>query len=435
MPTSNNERLLIDTVKRAVELCDEGTDPTEAVMSACKESKLNPDMSRLVSHAYNTGRATLQREDNKDTLSKLGNFQLVDPQRVISGIYPNHVEAPAEVKKAQQVSSDYSVKPRLPTEKAASPWFAPVELAPPIEDRDFMAVKAWQKLAGYRGQLEQKRSAAGILRSDLLAAVGAFASYCKSASVDAWDNLNYQPEQVYGPESKSILKYAMARNNLPAPKQPSRPWEVKKAAANKLLAHAVALGKDYANAQAEYTAKYAEAVAYAYDLGRPYWERHEAIDVLGNPQPNETKEKWASFIGGALGTMMGNMWARSSAGKSTDALVASNESKLSDIDHENEMRSIQARGMLADFLNNDNVIRGFHPSEVINAYNDISKMAPQSSTQPAVMRPLLRKRLSQGAIEPFEAHEMANIEKILTDLKSEPKVLGNPGGFNVGRQY
>ena len=54
----------------------------------------------------------------------------------------------------------------------------------------------------------------------------------------------------------------------------------------------------------------------------------------------------------------------------------------------------------------------------MNAYNDIAQLSPRSATQPALIGPYLRKRLTQGAVEPFEAAEMVNVEKSLGQSQS-----------------
>jgi hypothetical protein len=82
--------------------------------------------------------------------------------------------------------------------------------------------------------------------------------------------------------------------------------------------------------------------------------------------------------------------------------------------------------MIQDFMLNDEVISGYDPDEVISAYNEISELSPRSSVQPAIIRPLLRKHLTQGAIEPFEAAEMADIET---------KLMKNQSGVQQGNVY
>ena len=110
----------------------------------------------------------------------------------------------------------------------------------------------------------------------------------------------------------------------------------------------------------------------------------------------------------------------------TDAASSGMSDEMADPDHENAIRRIRAQTMLSDLMSNDEVISGYDPNEVLDAYNEVSQLSPMSATQPALVRPWLRKRLSQGAVEPFEAAEMANVEKTLSQTQNQtfpdPKV-------------
>jgi hypothetical protein len=103
-------------------------------------------------------------------------------------------------------------------------------------------------------------------------------------------------------------------------------------------------------------------------------------------------------------------------------MVESVEQDLSSPVHIDELRQIRSRAMLSDFLANDDVISGYAPEEVTNAYNEISQLSPRASSQPAIMRPLLRKRLTAGSVEPFEAQQMADIEKTIKQTENPEKV-------------
>lgn len=90
--------------------------------------------------------------------------------------------------------------------------------------------------------------------------------------------------------------------------------------------------------------------------------------------------------------------------------------QLNDPDHLSEMQRISTQAMLADFLRNDEVISGYDPREVLEAYNEIASLSPRAASQPAVARALLRRRLTAGAMEPFESHQLTAIEKNLSEL-------------------
>jgi hypothetical protein len=87
-------------------------------------------------------------------------------------------------------------------------------------------------------------------------------------------------------------------------------------------------------------------------------------------------------------------------------------------DDDNVRRTAAVQSMLTDFVNNDEVLSGYDPNEIYSAFNEISGLAPRLATQPAAMRSILRKRLTQGSMEPFDINEIANIEKTVSEAQN-----------------
>ena len=134
--------------------------------------------------------------------------------------------------------------------------------------------------------------------------------------------------------------------------------------------------------------------------------------VLGG-MPVASSVKMADLISGALGGAIASRGEAIGQLKPKSELIQDDVNELNDPLHTDELRQIQARTMLSDFMANDEVIAGHHPDQVTKAYNEIASLSPRAAIQPAIMRPLLRKRLTAGSVEPFEAEQMANIEKTI----------------------
>lgn len=97
------------------------------------------------------------------------------------------------------------------------------------------------------------------------------------------------------------------------------------------------------------------------------------------------------------------------------------EMEVYDPIHDAQVRAIQTQSILNDFLSNDPVISGYDPKEVLTAYNQVSQLAPSLSTQPSVMRGLLRRMLQQeGVVEPHEAQQLADLESKLKLMPASP---------------
>ena len=96
-----------------------------------------------------------------------------------------------------------------------------------------------------------------------------------------------------------------------------------------------------------------------------------------------------ALIGGASKPLMESIIG----GEGRDKAVAQAEENLGDPEHENELRKIKAQVMLADMMSDtDNPISGYDPEEVLEAYNNLSQLAPRLADQPAAVQPLLAKR-------------------------------------------
>jgi len=104
-------------------------------------------------------------------------------------------------------------------------------------------------------------------------------------------------------------------------------------------------------------------------------------------------------------------------------------SDVLDPQHEALLQSANVKAMLNDFISNDPILSSYDPSDVSNAYNQISQLAPSVASQPTVMRGMLRKMLQQeGVMEPFEAHQSAQIEQQLRRLQDVPGSGAAKGG-------
>jgi hypothetical protein len=136
-----------------------------------------------------------------------------------------------------------------------------------------------------------------------------------------------------------------------------------------------------------------------------------------------------AIAGPTVGGMVGSQLGKSVAPGGEDVLRSETIGALFDPEHEAELVKIRTQAMMSDFMSNDPVISTYDPDEVTSAYNQIVQMAPRSAQQPAVMRGLLRKMLQQqDAMEPFEAEQVAKIEKTFKDLAEPQQRLMTPPG-------
>ena len=84
-------------------------------------------------------------------------------------------------------------------------------------------------------------------------------------------------------------------------------------------------------------------------------------------------------------------------GQVTRDLETKDLRSLMDPSHDSEIRNIQSEALLNDLLANDDVIKGYDPEEAVDAFNEVSQLAPHAVNTKVIMRDLMRKRLAGGA--------------------------------------
>jgi hypothetical protein len=169
------------------------------------------------------------------------------------------------------------------------------------------------------------------------------------------------------------------------------------------------------------------------DGGEPYPRRAGAYG-LDNDVPISHEEALSKYakekqaVGGLLtGAIIGGgakpAMEALMGGSAEEDRVNKILGQLSSPEHDDELRKIQAQVMLTEMMSDpDNPISEYNPEAVLQAYNDITQLAPRLSEQPAAMQPLLAKRLA-GDVEPFEIKEIGEIERGLQQTSSAPDIM------------
>ena len=427
------ERTILESIQEVVGHVGEDMSPTDAVTKVAQDRQLTRDYVNLVCTGYNTGATNFQRENESGVLNKLADFPLADATKVAQELWPAKVETPVEKSASTVVSDDYSAAPRpvfrpsATLEKAAQ-VDAQFEKAPPLPRARDRVDDAFEKRSALRANTEQLRKNASDAQSTMLSELSWFSQFVKYASPIERQQLAYALREVHGPAGEALMKYAAIRNRIELPEGDPEAFRID------WTKHSYAKARDCLAA----TNQVSEAKT-AYLVGK------DANDTLITETmspfaqtPMTPGVKLAASTGGIMsGVVLKSLldqYALPSAverrtqesAESTDAASSAMSDEMADPDHENAIRRIRAQTMLSDLMSNDEVISGYDPNEVLDAYNEVSQLSPMSATQPALVRPWLRKRLSQGAVEPFEAAEMANVEKTLSQTQNQtfpdPKV-------------
>lgn len=441
------EQILLARVKRAADLVAGGLAPDDAITKVARADRLGPGTIEVLCRAYNTGTQLGQWRANSSLLDKLAEFPLADPERVIAAVYPPTAETPKAAADRLADAAEYALPPDwLPDARALAAARRPTPLmqkaaastCPTCGKAPCACAKCGQdtltavhaRLSRAKLARDEARRQAAELDDRLRGGVAGVVAYFKQA---AHDRLSYAQAEhgaraYLGPAAVDLLKIAHARARLREPGADRVPIE--KAAIDlaarpfDLLGGCIKLAGALLDARKALSAAEAAVAKEAAALrpfargGRPPGPTPPGRPTSSPPADGEKR----GMLGLAIGTALGNAATRTLGNypKEKSDLIEDDWLALEDPGHQNELRKIHTHAMLNSMLTDpDDPISGYDPDKVLGAYNEIAQGFPRAADNPAVLKPLLRKRLA-GHVEPFEAQELVNIEKGLRDTRNVP---------------
>lgn len=431
--TTTDEDKLMAATKRAGDLVEnEGLTPDAAIEKVARDAKFGPGEIKMLCYAHNTGRQIAQFQKSASILDKLAEYPLADPDKVVAAIYP---EKSAVEKKAADAAAgtgrhiDYLMPPSWadaaaprPLEKAALDYPAlPKYEPPPGDPHDAMRKKF--------GDFERVKLAYEQARQDALTAELAFyndlaavSTYFQSPGRLPFATVEKVARVLHGEPAVTLLDAVHQRLKSKEKRAADTPDTVVKelvrtdAPVLKSIAACIDSGRVLGEKRAAVAEKLAAYEKHKEGVSGPFAAGRPGATAPARPT---TSEKTAIFNTPAFGAFAGNTVGRivGDGPKSKNDLIEDEWLDLEDPKHMNEMRKIKAHAMLNSMLSDpDSPISGHDPDEVINAYNEVSQLAPRVAEQPAAMKPILARKL-QGNTQPFEAKEITDIEKGITSTR------------------
>lgn len=431
---------LLNGVEKLSALVEQGLEPTDALVKVAQELRVPPNFVELMARAYNIGKQAEQREGSESVLEKLATFTLADSRAALERLYPDEPVTTPDLDEKTAVAACYSLPPKLP-QFSAEPKvaFEKIARAPapePLREKKTDHQVKVAEMHHLQRDVESTRQDSVAVRDQLMGKIAEIAHYFK-LSPDVrrpWPEVYKRAGLTFGQAGLNVMECV-------AGEFPEGAARFKKEAAAAMpgpmdrrwcpynwIEQAIKLAESYIDKRLVYV-----QTKEAYDA-----KRAEVVPPSDAP-PSQTTGQEAGVLGlisekRSLGlfdyaTVQGlrdvgkSIFSHTAAGKPTQELVEDQLGQLDDPKHDAELRKIRTEAMLQDFLANDDIISGHDPEEVLQHFNEISQLSPRSTNQPAVMRSLLRKRLSAGAHEPFEAAEIANIERTLASNQPSSGVL------------
>jgi len=401
-----DEQRVMSALERVVSMTNEGAQPSTAVYKVASEEHFTPSVVKRMVEAYNVSK-TLSHMKHASGPERAASFPLAQADEVLAKMYPEHVVSPAE-----KTAAEY--RPRMPAEtinhmRPASPALPWEKQAKAYEqDPNIVVGKALGRLQGLRKEAERARSEYRGTFDRL--------TYSIKEAADCFRMLRHEPFSVV--EKKAVATYGVVGRSLMDAVYEAAGLTEKRA--QEFPAHAIF------DASREPYRQLAEAVKLAHELQAQAAdaatkeaayecckretlpaEKEEPVllgDLLGGDTRPFDREKVAFLPDPvrALDTLAGD----------PDSAQARAQAEVFDPEHESQLQGVKTQAMLNDFISNDPILSSYEPTEVMDAYNQISQLTPSLAQQPAMMRGLLRRVIQQGGIlEPHEAHQIVEVER------------------------
>ena len=443
-----SEDLLVKAAKQVMAYVDgDGEHPDEAIVKTAQDLGIGRTMLPLLVQTYNIGRTAYQQNHGGTSiLDKQAEFPIARIETVMDRLYPPEPKTAAQIKRATAIDPCYFRPPDFvpPTAqamiKAAEVKIRTVEVEDPGEKISLKIGEAFKTADQHKRACEVARRRYTATRDNYLGAMGAITTYFKQASMFRlpFSEVQWNATRHWGKAAGHALDYAYKEAGLREPTATGPPSLLRAVdytmAPYTLVATAIKYAKALVQAASEKAAAEEQAETRVKEAFRPFDPTPSESSSVTDPGSilwgdnngqSSVNEKSASFLTNIAAVGLGSkLKSVGEGGPSTSDMVEDVAAQLNDPDHLGQLQQIQTRAMLSDMLQNDEVISGYDPSEVFDAYNELSQLSPRAATQPMVVRPILRKRLTQGAMEPYEAQQVADLEKTVsqTDVNPQTKV-------------
>lgn len=485
--TSSDEQRLLESVKQAVHYVDENNmSPNDAIVKVARDMSLSPGFVRAAVSAFNNGRQVSQWNANETTLDKLAEFPIADYDTVHRQIWGKTEKEANDVYTdlGAEVHSDYQKAPMWAKRDSLSK-LATMDLGIEKKAEDEVpeyvqkhqatkqANATYDSYAKVKRAHEEARVKHSAARDNLTTRLAVLTNYFKKFAQDRipFDVVDKAAQSYYGAKGEMLMDIMAERFpkekrasdtkrywDKPLPKE-SEPFTsieraIKAASDLSTAADDLQRSKEALDAARETLVPFAEAptapksakdTTFSISLidggeGQPTEEAKEAKEdwcphcdgggpksecIRGHADDNEEAEKSSGLVTGMLiGNATKPLVDELVSGAAADRRVAGAVAGLEDLQHDDELRKIKAQVMLAEMMGDpDNPISEYEPEQVLNAYNELTQLAPRLSQQPAAMQPLLAKRLA-GHVEPFEVKEIGDMERGLQQTQDQ-NILNN----------
>jgi len=413
--TADTETRLIQAGKDMVRHADSGLTPNEALEKVAIAYSFGPDFIDRVGQLYNTSCTLRQMADTKGQEKRAIEHALADPGAVVEKLFAAQTsekvaEADNMVKASlyedpMAVSSGHLTKAAFESEQA------------PVYGRDpaQLLKRSFNLLSGLDQDVRNLDTRVFGLSERRSLMLQKAAAHFRRDGAEPFGEVESRIKSAYGVVGGAAIEVLWAsmggakKLHKRAEAEPSRTLYVPDQTPYRELTEVIKTSNELVKARKQHEA--AEAVAA--DTRKDIFKR--ASRLAGGEEEGLDKEAGISTALEFKGVteLIDNLV------DGNDAESAQNKAVTNSLDpsHEANLRSIHAQSVFQNLMAGDPVIGQYDPSEVADAYNEISTLAPRISNQPAVLRGYLRRFLESSpqpdgrVLDTFEAGQLADLDK------------------------
>jgi hypothetical protein len=437
---ASQERAIMAALADVASHVKEGGEPNASLIKAAEAHSIPAGHINLMVHAYNTAGSDRQRDGGSSVLEKAADFPLASASAVLEALYPAAVKTAAAAHHDAAVDPMYSAPPTWTDdvqlqEKAAAAatidWSMGPKPAPlPREAGDAMK-RAWSSVTANKREFEHARRELAESENAVVAALEKAGAYFRHPGSLPFGSAQAAVELYHGDTGRAVMTQVLrSRPDLAKQAGAAPPIVDWKAAPFSLLLDCATKGQDMLRKRASLAAAETEHEKTAEATLRPFASSRSLSCLAGLYSPVKAAGvKKAAGLGTVLGYDAAKKAIGGVAGNMTtadgDATVNDTLHDIASPDHETRLRDIELQYTLQDMMANDPVIGQHDPEAVTNAFNELSQTAPNVAQQPLQMRALLRKHLQQSAFDPFEAQQVADMEKTVSGFRTADSGANN----------
>lgn len=429
MLNKSDEQKLFDGVKKAADLVDNAKlSPNDALHKVALDLSYSPGFLEKACHAFNTGRQLAQWQANDSVLDKLANFPLADYTTIHERIWGQPQEKAAQVVFQTNRIPTYDSLMRTTLAKMELGEQEKTAAAEVSVDVDQLFHQHYHAQRQEKQAQTEKTAAEMQLNQQLSELVRYFQK-------SAYDRLSLAEVEhatgiEYGKAGQALMEVVAA--HVPQEKR-AKDYRASWSGFHKpvnftsapytLITQAIKAASHFNRTTAALKTAQEKTASCCQKVNtlKAKYQKQDKKPQKDSPYLIDHEKAGFSHVLPAAGAYLPDLSYLTNPDRTN--MVQSQMKKLDSPDHVNELRKIRTQTVLNSLMSDpDNPLSEHNPEEVLNAYNEMIRLAPRLADQPALLNPLLNKRLA-GRMEPFELGEALKLE---TGLKS----LQQGGGAN-----